>query len=66
MKLGVMANAFIDKSWEEACKIAKEAGLSAIEPGSGGFVGKTHCNPQELLKDKASIKKWVAVLQRGL
>jgi sugar phosphate isomerase/epimerase len=65
MKLGVMANAFIDKSWEEACKIAKEAGLSAIEPGSGGFVGKTHCNPQELLKDKASIKKWVALAEKN-
>ncbi len=65
MKLGVMANAFIDKSWEKACKSAKEAGLSAIEPGSGGFVGKAHCNPQGLLKDKASIKKWVAVAEKN-
>jgi sugar phosphate isomerase/epimerase len=65
MKLGVMANAFIDKSWENACKSAKEAGLDAIEPGSGGFVGKAHCNPQELLKDKGAIKKWVAVAEKN-
>ena len=65
MKLGVMANAFIDKSWENACKTAKEAGLDAIEAGSGGFVGKAHCNPQELLKDKEAIKKWVAVAEKN-
>jgi sugar phosphate isomerase/epimerase len=65
MKLGVMANAFIEKSWEDACKAAKEAGLDAIEAGSGGFVGKTHCNPQELLKDRESIKKWVAVAEKN-
>lgn len=65
MKLGVMANAFIDKSWENACKAAKEAGLDAIEAGSGGFVGKAHCNPQELLKDKEAIKKWVAVAEKN-
>jgi len=65
MKLGVMANAFIDKSWENACKAAKEAGLDAIEAGSGGFAGKAHCNPQELLKDKEAIKKWVAVAEKN-
>jgi len=65
MKLGVMGNVFIDKSWEDACKMAKEAGLSAIEPGSGCFVGKKHCNPQELLKDSDAIKKWAAVAEKN-
>jgi len=59
MKLGVMANCFIDKSWENACKAASEAGLKAIEPGCGGFVGKAHCNPAELLKDEDAIKKFM-------
>ncbi len=63
MKLGVMANVYGDKTWEDACKAAKEAGLSAIEPGSGGFVGKLHCNPQELLKDKDALNKWVKAAQ---
>jgi len=52
MKLGVMANCFGDKSWEDACKAASDAGLKAIEPGAGGFVGKAHCNPADLLKDE--------------
>ena len=59
MKLGVMANVFMDKKWEDACSAAKEAGLAAIEPGSGGFVGKAHCNPQELLKDEDTLAEWV-------
>ena len=67
MKLGVMANVFMDKKWEDACKAAKDAGLSAIEPGSGGFVGKAHCNPQELLKDSDLLKGWLdAVKKNGL
>ena len=59
MKLGVMAACFGDKSWSEAVKAAKEAGLQAIEPGAGGFVGKNHCNPEELLKDDDALKRFV-------
>jgi len=58
MKLGVMANCFGDKLWEDACATAKEIGLKAIEPGCGGFVGKVHCNPAVLLKDKNAIRKF--------
>jgi len=59
MKLGVMANCFGDKSWEDAVKAAKAAGCNAIEPGSGGFVGKAHCNPEVLLKDEGALKKFI-------
>lgn len=59
MKLGVMAACFGDKSWADAVKAAKAAGLSAIEPGSGGFVGKNHCDPEALLKDGDAVKKFV-------
>jgi len=65
MKLGVMANVFIDKSWEDACMAAKEAGLEAIEPGCGGFVGKAHCNPRELIKDEEAVKKWFAAAEKN-
>lgn len=65
MKLGVMGNAFIDKTWEDACKAAKEAELSAIEPGTGGFVGKTHCNPHELLKDRGALQKWASAAEKN-
>jgi sugar phosphate isomerase/epimerase len=65
MKLGVMANVFIDKKWQDACRAAKDAGLSAIEPGSGGFVGKAHCNPQELLKDSDLLKGWLDSVEKN-
>ncbi len=63
MKLGVMANCFSDRSWEEAVKAAKASGLSAIEPGSGGFVGKAHCDPEVLLKDEDTRKKFLDVVK---
>lgn len=59
MKLGVMANCFGDKSWEDAVKAAKAAGLEAIEPGTGGFVGKAHCDPEVLLKDDRAAGKFI-------
>jgi sugar phosphate isomerase/epimerase len=65
MKLGVMANVYADKSWADACKAAREAGLTAIEPGTGGFVGKNHCNPQALLKDKKAVKNWVETAEKN-
>lgn len=65
MKLGVMANCFYDKSWEEACKIASDAGLKAIEPGSGGFVGKKHCNPDILLNNKDELKKFINIVKKN-
>lgn len=61
MKLGVMANCFGDKSWEDAVKAAKAAGLEAIEPGTGGFVGRAHCDPEVLLKDDSAAGKFIDV-----
>lgn len=59
MKLGVLTVLFGDKSFEEAVKKIKEAGLDAIELGAGAFVGKAHCNPEVLLKDDNALKKFV-------
>jgi sugar phosphate isomerase/epimerase len=67
MKLGVMANCFADKPLDVACDLAKEAGLQAIELGVGGFVGKAHCKPAELLRDNAAIEKFKkTIASRGL
>jgi len=57
MRIGVLSALYGDKSIEEACKSISEAGVSAVEIGAGGFVGKKHLNPQELLKDKSKINK---------
>ena len=58
MKLGVMGAIYGNKSWEEACKLVSDAGVGAIEVGAGGFVGKSHLNPQQLLKDATKMKKF--------
>ena len=56
MKLGVFAVLFGDKSLEEALDKAKNAGLDAVEIGTGGYPGNSHCNPSELLQDEEKLK----------
>ena len=58
MKLGVVGHVFKDKSWEEACRLAREAGLKAIEPGAGGFLKKNLCNPGQLLTNNDKLDKF--------
>ncbi len=58
MKIGIMGAIYGDKSWEEACTLAKDDGLKAIEPSAGGFVGKDLCNPGKLLADKNKLDKF--------
>ncbi len=65
MELGVMANCFSDKSCEDACKAAKNAGLSAIEPGSGGFAGKVHCDPAALLNNQDAVRKFEETAEKN-
>ncbi len=63
MKLGVMGAVYGNKSWKEACSLAKKAGLKAIEPGAGGFVGKNLCNPGEFLSDKNKLDEFKKVAE---
>ncbi len=55
MKLGLKSNCYNDKSWETTLDILKNKGITAVEPGAGGYNGKSHCNPEELLKDKKAM-----------
>jgi sugar phosphate isomerase/epimerase len=67
MKLGVMANCFMQDPWEKAARKAKSFGLEAIEPAAGGFLGDAHCNPKLLLKDESALKRFVeAYASQGL
>jgi sugar phosphate isomerase/epimerase len=67
MKLGVMANCFIQDPWERAVKKAKSFGLQAIEPAAGGFLGDRHCKPELLLRDESALKRFVeAYASQGL
>jgi sugar phosphate isomerase/epimerase len=63
MKLGVMTNCFIHDSWDSAVKKAHDAGLSAVEPAAGGFLGSAHCKPELLLKDNDALKRFVETFE---
>lgn len=56
MKLGVFAVLFGDKSLEEALDEVKNAGLEAVEIGTGGYPGDAHCKPSELLADESKLQ----------
>jgi len=65
MKLGVMGAVYGDRSWEEACRSASQAGLKAIEPGVGGFVGKAHGEPAQMLKDTAKLDSFKQTAEKN-
>ena len=52
MKLSVLANCYGNKTLDEALAIFSKLGVEAVEIGAGGYPGKAHCNPAELLKDE--------------
>jgi sugar phosphate isomerase/epimerase len=67
MKLGVFAVLYGDKTLESVLDIATSAGLQSIEIGTGGYVGKSHISPSDVLQNKnliSKIKQWVE--DRGL
>jgi sugar phosphate isomerase/epimerase len=67
MKLGVFLVLFGGQPFEKALDLAAAQGLKAVEIGTGGFPGNAHCNPDELLENKAArdaFKK--AVESRGM
>lgn len=64
MKLGVLAVLFGHLSLDEACRKLADASAQAVEIGSGGYPGKAHCNPEELLKDESKIKAFSETVQK--
>jgi sugar phosphate isomerase/epimerase len=67
MKLGVFTVLFSKKPFEEMLDYVKEAGVEAVEIGTGGYPGPAHCNPDELLEDEGKLKAFKkAVADRGL
>lgn len=67
MKLGVFAVLFSEKSFEEMLDHAKEAGLDAVEIGTGGHPGNAHCDLDGLLASEEKRKEYLKkVSERGL
>jgi len=55
LKLGVFTVLLGGKSLRDALLYLSEAGVQAVEIGAGGYPGKAHANPDELLSNKAKI-----------
>lgn len=67
MKLGVFTVLFSQKNFEEMLDYVKEAGLDAVEIGTGGYPGDAHCKLDELLENESSRKEYLEqVTSRGL
>ncbi|MDR0326545.1 MAG: sugar phosphate isomerase/epimerase [Oscillospiraceae bacterium] len=64
MKLGVFTVALGDRGAEEAFRWLSERGVQAVEIGCGGYPGRAHCNPEELLSDPAKLDAFVALLTK--
>jgi sugar phosphate isomerase/epimerase len=67
MRIGVFATVYQKFPFEEALDRAKAAGVTAIEIGSGGLVGRPHSPVDELLESESKRKAYnKAVESRGL
>ena len=58
MKLSVLINLYGNKTLDETLAIMAEQGITTVEVGAGGYPGKAHCNPAELLADGAKLEEF--------
>ena len=64
MKLSVLANLYAAKSLDETLQILTGLGVHTVEIGAGGYPGKAHCNPEELLADPKKFDEFVATFKK--
>ena len=64
MKLSVLANLYGNKPLDETLRILTELGVHTVELGAGGYPGKAHCNPAELLADEAKYTEFMNTLKK--
>jgi len=58
MKLSAFSVLLKNQPLNEVLDIFKSLGINYVELGSGGFIGKEHCNPADLLKDASAREKF--------
>ncbi len=67
MKLGVFNPLFQNMEFLEMLDYVKASGLDAVEIGTGGYPGNTHCDVDKLLDSSAARKEYLAEFEsRGL
>ena len=59
MKMSVLANLYGKKTLEETLQILTGLGVHTVELGAGGYPGKAHCNPAELLADEKKYQTFL-------
>ena len=64
MKLSVLANLYGSKPLDEALKKISSLGVHSVEIGAGGYPGKDHCNPAELLADEKKYNEFVKTFKK--
>ncbi len=64
MKLGVFTVLLGSKGLEDALKYLADSGVQAVEIGCGGFPGKAHANPDELLADSSRLQQFKDVIKK--
>lgn len=64
MKLGLLVNLYRDRPLDEVLALAKSKGVEMIEIGAGGWGGKEHCNPGELLRDNDKLCEFVNTVKK--
>lgn len=64
MKLSVLENLYAAKTLEESLTIITGLGVHTVEMGAGGYPGKAHCNPEELLADTAKFNTFVDTFKK--
>ena len=64
MKLCVLANLYGNKSLDETLARLKSLGVEAVEIGAGGYPGKAHCNPAELLADEKKLNEFKTTIDK--
>ncbi|MFL6555126.1 MAG: sugar phosphate isomerase/epimerase, partial [Bacillus sp. (in: firmicutes)] len=63
MKLGVFTVLFAEKSFEEMLDTVKEAGLHAVEIGTGCYPGNNHCDLDGLLENEEARKQYLQKIE---
>ncbi len=64
MKLSVLANLYGAKPLDETLKILTGLGIHTVEIGAGGYPGKAHCNPEELLADEKKFREFTDTFKK--
>lgn len=64
MKLSVLENLYAARTLEKSLTTITGLGVHTVEMGAGGYPGKAHCNPEELLADTAKFNAFVDTFKK--